>query len=58
MASKYDFEKVTNELSKIPTEDLKKEFGFIKDFVQKKLEAAQAEAEETANKFQQQIESL
>lgn len=54
----YNAQKVYAELDKVPIEELKKEFGFIKDFVQKKLEAAQKEAEEYASNLQAQIENL
>ena len=58
MASKYDSTKVYEQLDRIPTEDLKKEFLNLKAFVQKRLESEQKELEERANHLQQQIESL
>ena len=54
----YNSQKVFSELDKVPIEDLKKEFLAIKDFVQKKLKAAQEEAEDYASNLQSQIENL
>lgn len=56
--AKFNIDKIYAELDKLNENELYSAFGLVKDFVQKKLAAAQKQREEEANELQSKIERL
>lgn len=58
MASKYNESKIYAEIDKLTPDEAYMAFGRIKEFIQKKLEAEQKEADERSSELQSKINKL
>ena len=56
--AKFNIDKIYAELRKLSEDDLYSAFGLVKNFVQNKLAAAQAQKENEATELQSKIDRL